>query len=88
MLRSTAGAGKSVLASVVVDHLRNKHQGSHGGTGRSVGVAVAYCDFKETRTHDAANLLAGLGMQMIVDHIPIPETLTKIHQSHRSKQTR
>ena len=88
MLRSTAGAGKSVLASVVVDHLRNRHQGRHRGAGRSVAIAVAYCNFKETKTHDAENLLAGLAMQMIVDHIPIPETLTKLHQSHRTKQTR
>ena len=88
MLRSTAGAGKSVLASVVVDHLRNEYQRSHWGASHSVGVAVAYCNFKETKAQDTENLLAGLGVQMIADHIPITETLTKLHESHRSKQTR
>ena len=87
MLRSAAGAGKSVLASIVVEHLRNGHQRSHRGRGRSVGVAVAYCNFKETKTQDTENLLAGLGRQMIED-IPIPETLKKLYETHWKKQTR
>lgn len=87
MLKATAGAGKSVLASIVVDHLRNDYQQDHRGAGRSVGVAVVYCNFKEIKTQSTENLLAGLGRQMI-DDMPIPETLRKLHESHRKKQTR
>ncbi|KAL8830105.1 MAG: hypothetical protein Q9170_005887 [Blastenia crenularia] len=77
------GAGKSVLASVVVDFLRNAptRPCSHG-------TAAAFCNFKETEIQSPENLLAGLCVQLITESQPLPETLVSLYKSHTYKQTR
>ncbi|KAL8716489.1 MAG: hypothetical protein Q9225_006190 [Loekoesia sp. 1 TL-2023] len=77
------GAGKSVLASIVVDYLR-----SHSAPGVSFGVAAAYCNFKEQDTQSPENLLAGLCEQLMDDSEVLPDTLVKLYETHKGKQTR
>ncbi|KAL8856068.1 MAG: hypothetical protein Q9178_007324 [Gyalolechia marmorata] len=77
------GAGKSVLASIVVDFLRNGQPKQP-----PVGVAAVYCNFKEHEMQSLENLLAGLCMQLIQATLPLPETLTKAYCTHREKGTR
>ncbi|KAL8918574.1 MAG: hypothetical protein Q9172_005364 [Xanthocarpia lactea] len=77
------GAGKSVLASVVVDFLRN-------GLPKqpAVGVAAVYCNFKEHEMQSLENLLASLCIQLIQATLPLPETLTNAYCTHREKGTK
>ncbi|KAL8911033.1 MAG: hypothetical protein Q9171_003737 [Xanthocarpia ochracea] len=77
------GAGKSVLASVVVDYLRNEFTSGH-----SFGVAAAYCNFKEVDMQDSVNILSGLCMQLIDNSEPFPEILVDLYKSHNERKTR
>lgn len=83
MLTFVAGAGKSVLASIVVDYLRN-----HSALGGSFGVAAAYCNFKEQDMQSPENLLTGLCVQLMDDSEVLPDTLVKLYETHKGKQTR
>ncbi|KAJ7181444.1 hypothetical protein C8R43DRAFT_869449, partial [Mycena crocata] len=58
--RGMPGAGKTVLASMVVDHLRNGVQ-----DGKTCVTIFFPCD-KETGTQTPLNLLASLWKQLIV----------------------
>ena len=77
------GAGKSVLASIVVDYLRNEFT-----SGDSFGVAAAYCNFKEVNVQDPVNILGGLCTQLIDNSEPCPEILVDLYKSHEEKKTR
>ncbi|KAI4124244.1 MAG: hypothetical protein LQ338_004901 [Usnochroma carphineum] len=80
---SNSGVGKSILASVVVDYLRNVFVATY-----SYGVAAAYCNFKERDIQSPENLLAGLCVQVIDGSKTVPEILVQLHKSHASKRTR
>ncbi|KAJ7291088.1 hypothetical protein C8J57DRAFT_1704769 [Mycena rebaudengoi] len=54
-----AGAGKTVLASVAVEHLNQNFK------RQSVGVAVIYCNHKEIEQQSASNLLASVWRQLV-----------------------
>ncbi|KAL9023013.1 MAG: hypothetical protein Q9196_007429 [Gyalolechia fulgens] len=78
------GAGKSVLASVVVDSLRKppvKHD--------SIGVAAIYCNFKERDQQSPENLVAGCCVQLIQpSRNPLPEVFNDVYRKHNSGTTR
>ncbi|KAI4120703.1 MAG: hypothetical protein LQ338_006827 [Usnochroma carphineum] len=78
------GAGKSVLASVVVDFLRTLHM-KHD----SVGVAAVYCNFKERDQQSPKNLLAGCCAQLVQhSQKPLSEVLNDVYNTHNSRRTR
>ncbi|KAJ7291345.1 ankyrin repeat-containing domain protein [Mycena rebaudengoi] len=75
------GAGKTVLASIVVDHLRN-HLQSDG-----VAVAAAYLNHKESEVQSPLNILAGLWWQLVSER-PISAAVQKLYQKHQKQRTR
>ncbi|KAI4218157.1 MAG: hypothetical protein L6R36_009100 [Xanthoria steineri] len=75
------GAGKSVLASVVIDFLRERHKGQD-----SVGVAGVYCNFKERDSQSPENLLAACYAQLAPQ--TLPQTMIDLHRTHRTENTR
>ncbi|KAJ7477011.1 ankyrin repeat-containing domain protein [Mycena galericulata] len=77
------GAGKTVLASMVVNHLRTRFQ----KTSTNTGVACMYLNHKETETQTLASLLAGLWTQLIVEK-PIPIAIFELYNHHRERSTR
>ncbi|KAL8721440.1 MAG: hypothetical protein Q9225_001885 [Loekoesia sp. 1 TL-2023] len=78
------GAGKSILASVVVDSLRTFHL-KHD----SVGVAAIYCNFKHSSLQTPENLLAGLCAQLIQQSLkPISNILDNLYNIHSRSMTR
>lgn len=77
------GAGKSVLASVVVDYLRNEFI-----SGDSFGVAAAYCNFKDVDMQNPVNILGGLCVQLIDKSGSFPEILADLYKAHKEKKTR
>ncbi|KAL8980010.1 MAG: hypothetical protein Q9205_004795 [Flavoplaca limonia] len=77
----TAGAGKSILASVVIDFLRARYTEQ-----KFVGVAAVYCNFKERDSQTPENLLAGCSAQLVRQ--TLPESLVKFHRMHSAQKTR
>ncbi|KAL8648620.1 MAG: hypothetical protein Q9210_004882 [Variospora velana] len=77
------GAGKSVLASIVVDFLRNT-----ATSGPRPAVAALFCNFKESNVQSPENLLGSLCIQAMHKDVPIPTVLQELYKSHEAKQTR
>ncbi|KAJ7158283.1 ankyrin repeat-containing domain protein [Mycena crocata] len=78
--RGIPGAGKTVLASVVVDHL------TKNGKNNNIGVACIYLNHKETTAQTPSNLLAAVWRQLVLNN-PIAEVL-KLFRMHSKKRTR
>ncbi|KAJ7028092.1 ankyrin repeat domain-containing protein [Mycena alexandri] len=74
------GAGKTVLASMIVDHLSPKSQNGN------LGVACIYLNHKEAEDHTPTRLLSSLWRQLVLgkDFGPLPK---KLYQQHQEKQT-
>ncbi|KAJ7156377.1 ankyrin repeat-containing domain protein [Mycena filopes] len=72
------GAGKTVLASMVVDHL------SQGPTART---ACIYLNHKETKVQTPANLLASIWRQLVIGGRDISAVRT-LYGKHLEKKTR
>ncbi|KAJ6530036.1 ankyrin repeat-containing domain protein [Mycena vulgaris] len=75
------GAGKTVLASVVVDHLERRYQ------GKNVAVACIYLNHKETDTQTVSNLLASVWRQLAAGK-RMSSTAEELYQRHSEKRTR
>ncbi|KAJ6517624.1 hypothetical protein DFH09DRAFT_1098924 [Mycena vulgaris] len=79
----TAGAGKTVLVSIVVDHL----QAVAAASVQNIGVAVVYLNHKERDEHSPAKLLASLWRQLVFRR-PISPTIHELYESHHEPGTR
>ncbi|KAJ6521464.1 hypothetical protein DFH09DRAFT_997607 [Mycena vulgaris] len=79
--RGMPGAGRTVLASIVVDDLRTNLD------IQSTGVAVLYLSHKETEAQSPAHLFAGLWRQLVVDK-PISSTVYSLYAKHHERRTR
>ncbi|KAJ7362830.1 hypothetical protein DFH08DRAFT_841545 [Mycena albidolilacea] len=74
------GAGKTVLASKVVDHLTT------GSETKNVGVACLYLNHKEVDAQTPVNLLSGLWRQLVFgrDVGPVAKQLYRLHHEKRT----
>ncbi|KAJ7028117.1 ankyrin repeat domain-containing protein [Mycena alexandri] len=74
------GAGKTVLVSMIVDHLSPRSQNGN------LGVACIYLNHKEAEDHTPTGLLSSLWRQLVLgkDLGPLPK---KLYQQHQEKQT-
>ncbi|KAJ7241273.1 ankyrin repeat-containing domain protein [Mycena rebaudengoi] len=75
------GAGKTVLASIVVDYLRTHVQSDN------VGVAAAYLNHKESEAQSPSNILAGLWWQLVAERLISP-LAQQLYQKHQNRRTR
>ncbi|KAJ6586047.1 ankyrin repeat-containing domain protein [Mycena capillaripes] len=76
------GAGKTVLASIVVHHLRKTLR-----LPDNTGVAVVYLHHKEGETQAPANLLASIWRQLVVRR-PISMEVQQLYDEHREPDTK
>ncbi|KAL8916883.1 MAG: hypothetical protein Q9208_008285 [Pyrenodesmia sp. 3 TL-2023] len=76
-----AGAGKSILASMVINFLRARFTKQE-----PVGVAAVYCNFKERNSQSPENLLAGCCAQLVRQ--TLPQTLVSVHRIRIEEKTR
>ncbi|KAJ7795320.1 ankyrin repeat-containing domain protein [Mycena olivaceomarginata] len=74
------GAGKSVLASLVVEYLTDQSK------NKNIGVACIYFNHKETQIQTLDNLLAGLWRQLIWKK-PLGSAV-QLYEQHIEKKTR
>ncbi|KAK4695531.1 hypothetical protein P7C71_g2236, partial [Lecanoromycetidae sp. Uapishka_2] len=77
-----AGAGKTILTSIVVDYLED--------TFAEQGVVVAYIynDYKEHEAHTAVNLVGSLLQQVLRKKRVISDEMTALHRKHVLNKTR
>jgi Cdc6-like AAA superfamily ATPase len=87
------GVGKTILTSVVVNHLRSKLQEgdvqSDGDRDDSdIGIAYLYCNFRRQYEQKAEDLLASLLKQLSEGRGSIPDSVKTLYDKHKVKQTR
>ncbi|KAF7358210.1 Ankyrin repeat-containing domain protein [Mycena venus] len=80
--RGIPGAGKTVLASIVVDDLQRN------GSNENTSVAVLYLDYKATtETHSVTNLLAAIWRQLVHGK-PLTSAVLQLYNAHKESRTR
>ncbi|KAF8207721.1 ankyrin repeat-containing domain protein [Mycena galopus ATCC 62051] len=78
--RGIPGSGKTVLASMVVDHLRAEYE------KQSIGVASIYLDHKEAENQSPAKLLFGLWRQLVIGK-DVGSLAERVYRQHRERGT-
>ena len=73
------GSGKTMLASIVIDHLERNLQ------NETVGVAYIYCSYKSQQT--LANLLGSVLKQLVQSQTTFNNDLENLYQDHKAKGT-
>ena len=76
------GAGKTFLASIVIEKLRELYR------GQNVGVFMLYCNYNDPETHTVQPLVASLVKQYIQDRFMVDKSLEELHEAHYRKETR
>jgi hypothetical protein len=74
------GAGKTMIAAIVVDHLCTKFQND-----ASVGVAYLYCNFRSQDKQKPTDLLASLLRQLVQEQPSVPESVQRLYDCHKNK---
>ncbi|KAI9797607.1 MAG: hypothetical protein M1833_005390 [Piccolia ochrophora] len=75
------GSGKTVLASVVVDHLQ------HSMTDRGTGVFYVYCSYRNGTQQTLVNILGSLWKQLVQGLPSFPDELNNLYNLHIGKGT-
>ncbi|KAF7368697.1 Ankyrin repeat-containing protein [Mycena venus] len=76
-----AGAGKTVISSIVVNALRSNVD------GQNIGVAVIYLNHQETEAQSPSNLVAGLWRQLVFEK-GMSASVRQLHEKHCEPRTR
>jgi hypothetical protein len=77
------GAGKTMITSIVVDHLCTKFQND-----ASIGIAYLYCNFRQQKEQKPMDLLLSLIKQLLQERPSMPEKVKSIYDRHKDKRTR
>ncbi|KAG4441578.1 hypothetical protein IFR05_002963 [Cadophora sp. M221] len=75
------GAGKTILASTIIDRLLT------GLMPSNVAVAFVYCNYKERRAQNFPALIASLVQQLVQCSDSVPEDVRLLFEQCRSKNT-
>lgn len=76
------GAGKTIIASIVIDFLRNKFQAD------DVGVAFMYCNYKSKQEQSFKDFMLSFIKQLVQERPILPVEVQTLHQHHSGKGTR
>jgi len=74
------GAGKTIMASIVINHLHTEYQNDV-----NIGTTYLYCNFRRQHEQRPADLLANLLKQLVQRR---PECMKSLYDDHKDKQTR
>lgn len=77
------GAGKTILASVVIDDLNARRS-----EDRTIGIAYIYCNFRRQEEQTVNHLLASLLKQLAACRPSLPEAVKHLVSQHKDKRTR
>ncbi|KAF7508365.1 hypothetical protein GJ744_009356 [Endocarpon pusillum] len=76
------GAGKTMIASIVTDHLWKAYQED------DIGVAYLYCNYKRGDEQKAVNLLAVILKQLVQERPSLPDSVGDLYTLHGKRGTR
>ncbi|KAL0779255.1 hypothetical protein CaCOL14_003739 [Colletotrichum acutatum] len=82
LCRGMPGAGKTIMTSVVTDHLIHRFREEP-----RVGIAYVYCNFKETERQTCHDLLSSLAKQLAQSYSPFPQSLEMLYNTHQKGNT-
>ncbi|KAK1533885.1 hypothetical protein CPAR01_10593 [Colletotrichum paranaense] len=82
LCRGMPGAGKTIMTSVVIDHLIHRFREEP-----RVGIAYVYCNFKDTERQDCHDLLSSLAKQLAQSCSPFPQSLETLYNTHHKRRT-
>ncbi|KAH0565262.1 hypothetical protein GP486_001343 [Trichoglossum hirsutum] len=77
------GAGKTILTSIIVDHLCFKYRADF-----SVGITYLYCNFQQRHQQKPEDLLSSLLKQLVQKQAFVPENVEKLYEYHNRERTR
>ncbi|KAI0867965.1 ankyrin repeat protein [Hypoxylon argillaceum] len=77
------GAGKTILASIVVEDLEKRFNNEI-----TTAVAYIYCNYKRQTEQTLENLLSSLIKQLAQSQASLPHSLKELHGQHNAKKTR
>ncbi|KAL5378431.1 hypothetical protein DPSP01_009188 [Paraphaeosphaeria sporulosa] len=76
------GAGKTMVAAIVIDHLLKSVQSS------SVGVAYVYCNYKAQEEQDVYGMLAAILKQLVQGRPSTAGPVERLHKQHADRGTK
>lgn len=76
------GAGKTIMTSMVIDHLWRSVK------NRTIGIAYLYCNFKRQKEQRAIDLLSALLKQLVQECSSMPQCVTTLYEHHAKQRTR
>jgi Cdc6-like AAA superfamily ATPase len=77
------GAGKTVITSIVVDHLLTKFRNI-----ANVGTVYLYCNYQRQHEQNLEDLLLSLLKQLAQKHPSVPVDVKNLYEFHKPKRTR
>jgi Cdc6-like AAA superfamily ATPase len=77
------GAGKTIITSIVVEHLWAKYRND-----ANIGIAYVYCDYRRHDEQKPVVLFANLLRQLVQEQSSLPENLKDLYERHSGKRTR
>ena len=77
------GSGKTMMVSIVVDHLFKKV-----GNDPGIGIAFLYCNFRQQQEQRLIDLFLSLLKQLSQRHPLFPECATRLYKDHERNRTR
>lgn len=77
------GAGKTIIASIVVEYLWTKYQ-----TERGIGIAYLYFNFQRQDEQKLVDVLSSLLKQLVQKQNSMPETTQDLYKHHKDRRTR
>jgi hypothetical protein len=78
-----AGAGKTVLTSVVINHLQSQFRDDE-----RVGIAYIFCKFQKQHEQKTKDILKSLMKQLAQGRSAMPPDLALLYAKHKSNNTR
>jgi Cdc6-like AAA superfamily ATPase len=77
------GAGKTLLTSIVIDHICAKYR-----TDCSISIAYVYCNYGRQQQQKAEDLLLSLLKQLGQKQAFVPESIKTLYERHSRERTR
>jgi Cdc6-like AAA superfamily ATPase len=78
------GAGKTVLTSIIIDHLSKRFKND-----ADIGIAYVHFNYKQNfDKQNVDNLLSSLLKQLSQERPSLPDSVKALHDQHRDKRTR